>query len=136
MNGKNGYAVFFFPQALEALGEAIKPYLQDGPAGPHLVCREIDTGGALIEMTLEGVTTEGRSVQLELMLPGSMVRMIVSSQSDGDFGFGPRLTAPPAPVLPPAGPTAEAPTAPSESIPEGGAQPPAMPKADTPEDDL
>ena len=102
MNGKNGYAVFFFPQALEALGEAIKPYLQDGPAGPHLVCQEIDTGGALIEMTLEGVTTEGRSVLLELMLPGSMVRMIVSSQSDGDFGFGPRLAASPAsaPVLP------------------------------------
>ena len=98
MNGKNGYAVFFFPQALEALGEAIKPYLQDGPAGPHLVCQEIDTGGALIEMTLEGVTTEGRSVLLELMLPGSMVRMIVSSQSDGGFGFGPRLAASPAPA--------------------------------------
>ena len=136
MNDLNGYAVFFFPQALEALGDAIKPYLQEGKAGPHLLCREIDTGGALIEMTLEGVTTEGRSVQLELMVPGSMVRMIVSSQSDGDVGFGPRLTAPPAPVLPPAGPTAEAPTAPSEAIPEGGAQPPAMPKADTPEDDL
>ena len=138
MNGKNGYAVFFFPQALEALGEAIKPYLQDGPAGPHLVCREIDTGGALIEMTLEGVTTEGRSVQLELMLPGSMVRMIVSSQSDGDFGFGPRLTASPAsaPVLPSAGPTAEPASAPSESIPEGGAQPAALPRPATPEDDL
>src|SRR5690606_40799394 len=64
MNGKSGYAVFFFPQALEALGDAIKPYLQDSPAGPHLVCQEIDTGGALIEMTLEAVTTEGRSVQL------------------------------------------------------------------------
>ena len=138
MNGKNGYAVFFFPQALEALGEAIKPYLQDGPAGPHLVCQEIDTGGALIEMTLEGVTTEGRSVLLELMLPGSMVRMIVSSQSDGDFGFGPRLAASPAsaPVLPSAGPTAEPASAPSESIPGGGAQPVAMPRPATPEDDL
>ena len=33
MNDKNGYAVFFFPQALEALGDAIKPYLQEGKAG-------------------------------------------------------------------------------------------------------
>jgi hypothetical protein len=37
------------------------------------------------------------------MVPGSMVRMIVSSQSDGSFGFGPRLRpaiAPQAPATP------------------------------------
>jgi len=107
MNESNGYAVFFFPQALEALGDAIKPYLQDSPAGPHLVCKEIDTGGALLEMTLEGMTGDGRAVQLELMVPGSMVRMIVSSQSDGSFGFGPRVATVPVPALLPAGPAAE-----------------------------
>ena len=104
MNETNGYAVFFFPQALEALGDAIKPYLQDSPAGPHVLCREIDTGGALIEMSLEGITSEGAAVQLELMVPGSMVRMIVSSQSDGSFGFGPRLRVQPPVVAPPAPP--------------------------------
>ena len=133
MNESNGYAVFFFPQALEALGDAIKPYLQDSPAGPHLVCKEIDTGGALIEMTLEGVTTEGNSVQVELMVPGSMVRMIVSSQSDGDFGFGPRLAAP---TLPAAGPTAQPVDAPPVAIPEGGAQPAETPAPATPADGL
>src|SRR5690606_29733258 len=100
MNDSNGYAVFFFPQALEALGDAIKPYLQDSPAGPHVLCREIDTGGALIEMALQGVTADGRTVQLELMVPGSMVRMIVSSQSDGSFGFGPRDHIQPTIVVP------------------------------------
>ena len=25
------YAVFFFPQALEALGDPVKPYLRDAP---------------------------------------------------------------------------------------------------------
>jgi hypothetical protein len=127
MNETNGYAVFFFPQALEALGDAIKPYLQDSPAGPHVLCREIDTGGALIEMSLEGITSEGTAVQLELMVPGSMVRMIVSSQSDGSFGFGPRMKVQPtpltAPELPPAGPTAEPAHARPEAIPAGGAQP-------------
>ena len=54
MNGHGGYAVFFFPQALEALGEAIKPYLTSQPDGPHIFCREIDTGGAFTEMTLVG----------------------------------------------------------------------------------
>jgi len=40
MNGHGGYAVFFFPQALEALGEAIKPYLTNQPEGPHVFCRK------------------------------------------------------------------------------------------------
>ncbi|HSD16500.1 MAG TPA: hypothetical protein VLC71_04455 [Thermomonas sp.] len=87
MNESAGYAVFFFAPALEALGDAIKPYLQDGPAGPHVPCREVDTGGAFIEMTLEGRTADGRAIALELMVPGNMVRMIVSAHSDEEFGF-------------------------------------------------
>jgi hypothetical protein len=132
MNGNTGYAVFFFPQALEALGDAIKPYLQDSPAGPHVMCKEIDTGGALIEMSLEGVTATGATVQLDLMVPGSMVRMIVSSQADGDFGFGPR-TPPAVSALPAAGPTAEPAQAESGTVPDGG---PKTAPAATPDDDL
>ncbi|MDI1251956.1 hypothetical protein [Thermomonas sp.] len=93
MNDFAGYAVFFFPPALEALGEAIKPYLQDGPAGMHVPCREIDTGGAFIEMTLQGHTSDGHEIALELMVPGAMVRMIVSARSDAEFGFYDRSRA-------------------------------------------
>lgn len=89
MNGNNGYAVFFFPQALEALGEAIKPYLQDGPAGQHVMCNGVDTGGSLIELSLNGNARDGTPVELELMVPTGMVRMIVSAHSDEMFGFGP-----------------------------------------------
>ena len=87
MNDFAGYAVFFFAPALEALGDAIKPYLQDGPVGPHVPCREVDTGGAFIEMTLQGQSPDGRPIALELMVPGNMVRMIVSAHSDNEFGF-------------------------------------------------
>ena len=90
MSDFNGYAVFFFPNAIEALGDAIKPYLQDSPGGPHILCRDIDVGGALAQLTLEGRTTDGRELDLELMFPTSMVRMIVSARSDPSFGFGPR----------------------------------------------
>ncbi|KRG69814.1 hypothetical protein [Pseudoxanthomonas dokdonensis] len=93
MNVHRGYAVFLFPQALEALGDAIKPYLADNAAGPHLLCREIDTGGALFEMTLEGTNPQGETVQVELMLPGSMVKLVVSAQNDGAIGFVPRVPA-------------------------------------------
>jgi len=129
MNESNGYAVFFFPQALEALGDAIKPYLQDGPMGQHVLCNEIDTGGALLEMTIQGLTTDGKTVMLELMVPGSMVRMVVSSQSDATFGFGPRIPIPlPVTALPVVGSTAEPAQASPEAVPgSGGGESPASP---------
>ncbi len=91
MDDKNGYAVFFFPQALESLGDGLKPFLRDGPVGEHLVCRAIDTGGAMFKLDMEGRTTAGDPVALEVMIPGSMVRMIVSARIEEAFGFGPRF---------------------------------------------
>lgn len=119
MNDTPGYAVYLFPQALEALGDAIKPYLQQGPGGLHVLCREVDTGGALIEMTLDGLGFDGKPVQLELMIPSNMVRMIVSARSDGAFGFGPRIAAMAMAMtsLPPVGPTAAPADAPSAVVP-------------------
>jgi hypothetical protein len=125
MNDASGYAVFFFPQALEALGGAIKPYLQGGAGGEHVVCNEIDTGGALVEMTMRGTTSTGEPIALELMVPTSMVRMIVSSQVDGSFGFGPRDGHDATRALPPVGPTATPPGAQPAAVPDGGTEPPA-----------
>lgn len=97
MTDFNGYAVFFFPQALEALGGAITPYLQEGAAEPHVLCREVDAGGPLIQLTMDGRTTKGQHVDLQLILPTNMVRMIVSARSDPAFGFGPRTAVEPVP---------------------------------------
>jgi len=129
MNETQGYAVFFFPQALEALGEAIRPYLLEGPAGPHVLCKEIDTGGAFTEMTLEGRNADGREMTLELMVPGNMLRMIVSAHGEGSFGFGPRIARPagkpvaaaPAPAATPAQAPApqSPPDAPAPAVPDG-----------------
>jgi hypothetical protein len=118
MNDTNGYAVFLFPQALEVLGPAIQPFLQDGPTGPHVACNTIDTGGAFVEMTLGGRTPEGKEMSLELMVPSGMIRMVVSTQSEEVFGFGPhRYSKPEPPPLPPLGPTAEPASASPESFP-------------------
>ena len=80
-------AVFLHAQALEVLGEAIRPYLSEGPAGPHLLCREVETGGALIEVSMEGRDKDGKRVELELMMPIGFIRLVVSVRSDGEFGF-------------------------------------------------
>lgn len=109
MKGNSGYAVFFYPQALEVLGDAIKPYLQAGPAGPCIGCHEIDTGGAFIEMTLVGRGEDGKELAVELLVPASMVRMIVSTQQAGSFGFRPHGAG----AVTPAVPEVEAGTAPA-----------------------
>src|SRR3546814_19661815 len=51
-------------------------------AGVHIVCREVDTGGALVKMTLDARTTAGDTIQLELLVPTSMVLMIVTARTD------------------------------------------------------
>lgn len=116
MNDSSGYAVFFYPPALEALGDAIKPYLREGPLGPHVSCREVDTSGAFIEMTLEGQTAQGEKLALELMVPGNMVRMIVSAHSDNEFGF--YVRGKPAVLEPGMTTTAAAPQAAPQSAPD------------------
>lgn len=126
MNESAGYAVFFFAPALEALGEAIKPYLKEGPAGPHVPCREVDTAGAFIEMTLEGRAPDGREVSLELMVPGNMVRMIVSARSTEEFGFYDRSK--PAIAVQPVKPVA-----PADEPGESPAEPPAEAPATAPD---
>jgi hypothetical protein len=87
MPDAKSYAVFLVPQALEALGDAIKPYLSDAPAGQHIVCASIDASGAYFEMTLQGADAKGQPAELELRIPHAMVRLIMSLHDDHPFGF-------------------------------------------------
>lgn len=120
MNEVKGYAVFFRQEAVEALGDALKPYLRDSPRGAYVPCEEIDTSGAFVEMLLKRANREGHWTEVELMVPANAIRMIVSCQSDGTFGFGPRETEPSAPGrLPPVGPTGEPAHAEPDAVPDG-----------------
>ena len=118
MNESEGYVVYFFPQALEALGDAIKPYLREGPGGEHVLCREIDTAGSLIEMTLDASTPDGRSVAIEVMVPQSMVKLIVSARSEAGFGFSPRVAPALMATLPPVAGDAPAADARPQALPQ------------------
>jgi len=89
MADQQAYVVYFFPQAVEVLGDAIKPYLSEGPAGAHVLCSEIDTGGAFCEMTVQGKSATDKPIEIELMVPVGMIRLIVSVQDgEHEFGFG------------------------------------------------
>jgi hypothetical protein len=84
----SSYAVYLFPQALEALGEPIKPYVQSGPGGEHIVCAEIDVSGPLFGLVLNGRDAQGRASELEIMIPHAMIRLVMSIHSEHGFGFG------------------------------------------------
>ena len=87
MTDITSYAVFLHEGALAALGEAIKPYLVDGPQGTHLLCKEIDSGGAFFEMALDSHDAAGAAIEVELMIPAAMIRLVISTHSEGAFGF-------------------------------------------------
>src|SRR3546814_1470134 len=114
-----------------AVWGTVKLGLAAKPAGAHVLCNAIDTGGALLEMTLHGQDSQDRYVALELMVPTSMVRMIVSPRSDETFGFGPHVAAKPEPVVTSA--AAEPSAAPATPAPEPAATPAPAP-TDTPAD--
>lgn len=83
------YAVYFHPQAIEVLGEAIKPYLTESAEGRHVLCHEIDTSGPFCEMTLVKSDEKGKPVECEVMIPSAMIRLVISiTGAETDFGFG------------------------------------------------
>jgi hypothetical protein len=81
------YAVYLFPAALETLGEAVAPYVVDGPHGKYLLCAEIDAGGMLFEATIHSHDEAGKLFDVELMFPASMVKLVISTQPESELGF-------------------------------------------------
>ncbi len=108
MTDITSHAVFIHPGALEALGDAIKPYLSEGPQGVHLACREVDSSGGFFEVVLDARNDAGETRAVELMIPASMIRLVVSLHSEGSFGFRGAARARPIPAAAQASPVAEA----------------------------
>lgn len=90
MSDRTVYAVFLHPGAIDALGPAIKPYLIESSAGPHLQAVEVDSAGSLFEAVLVGKDNEGRTLEVELMIPIAMIKLVISVRKEEEFGFGSR----------------------------------------------
>ncbi len=88
MSQQRIYAVYFHPGALETLGDAIALYLTDAPEGKHLRCKEIDSAGGFFEVTLAGTDAGGKPLDVDMLVPSGMIRLVVSgSGSEVEFGF-------------------------------------------------
>src|SRR5258708_13573594 len=70
MSETTQYAVFLFPQALEALGAVIAPYLTNVDAvGTHTLCSEVDASGPFFTFTVQRRNAERNELQRALTLP-------------------------------------------------------------------
>ena len=95
MNDATQYAVFLFPQAVETLGDVIKPYLTLAePQGPHIVCSEVDASGPLFGLTVPGKGPDGQPIEANLMMPSGFIKFVVSLHNDHAFGFYARTSEP------------------------------------------
>jgi hypothetical protein len=90
MTNATRFAVFLFPQAIEVLGEAIKPYLTDSPMGQHVVCSAVDASGGFFQLTVPGCDQGGNEIAAELMVPNAMIKLVASMHDEHAFGFGGR----------------------------------------------
>lgn len=87
MSQPTHYAVFLHPQAIESLGAPIRPYLRDAGGGPHIVCSRVDASGPLFTMRLLGRGDQGEKLELEIMLPVSAVKLVMSMRGEHDIGY-------------------------------------------------
>lgn len=84
------YAVYLLDSAAEALGPVGAPFIQKDASGPHIVAAEVDTGGALCELTLHGKDAKGVDMTVEMMIPLGMIKMILTIVAPESIGFQPR----------------------------------------------
>ena len=87
----NRYGVLLFEHAWEALGDALKPYQQEGPIGKYLYCKDLHYDGHFMKMTFIAEQVDNRiDCTMHTSIPTSFVRFIAEA-ADRDrapIGFG------------------------------------------------
>lgn len=82
------YGVLLFENAWEEIGEALKPYQQEGPIGKFLYCREIDLGHAFVTMTFTPKQVEGKiDCKIGISIPSSFVKFVAEGADKTPMGF-------------------------------------------------
>lgn len=87
------YSVYLVDKAADALGPIVAPFLKKDDSGDHFIASEVDTGGSFCELTLHGQSAEGTPLNVEIMIPMGMIRLIISDTLQERIGFQAREPA-------------------------------------------
>jgi hypothetical protein len=87
MASKQTYSVLLFAEAIEVLGDAIKPFLRTGQFGDFIPCQAVETHGPLCTLVVDTRSEGATDLTVELQLPYPMIKLIVGTEAEGHAGF-------------------------------------------------
>lgn len=90
MNNKAVCGVLLNAQAYAVLGEALRPYIKEGPIGKYIYCRTAQQIGSFLDMTFSPEMCDGSvKDEMRISIPLQYVEFIASAEGSLPIGFNP-----------------------------------------------
>jgi len=81
------WGVILTDDAINELGEDIKPYLTEGQHGLYLFCKDVDMSQRYLHIVAEYQEPDCEPCELEIYVPHHYVKLIASSTDKNKIGF-------------------------------------------------
>lgn len=88
MSKRTHFGILLSAQAYEDIGEALKPYVQQGPIGPYLYAESVENLGNFILLSILPEEVQNRiACPMTIWIPVQYVKFIVGSERSEILGF-------------------------------------------------
>ncbi len=85
----NKFGVLLFDAGWKELGEALKPYEQNGPIGKYLYCRNFEVNGPFVELTFSPGQVEGRiKEEMTIWIPTGFIKFVTTASAANEKAIG------------------------------------------------
>lgn len=83
------YGVLLTDQGWDELGEALKPYVQNGPIGKYIYFKELTFTGSFISLTFTPNQVQDRIVtEMQIYIPSHFVKFVASAAGENAKKIG------------------------------------------------
>jgi hypothetical protein len=72
---------------LDELAPILKDYLQEGPIGRYLYCREAEPDRSYFRVVAECPKDDGSTIESEAFIPHRFIKIVISSPDRKHIGF-------------------------------------------------
>ncbi len=89
MPPKTVCGVLLYKEGYDELGDAIKPYISEGPIGKYIYCRSAQEHGSFLDMTFTpDMCDETVKCDMLISVPLRFVKFMTSGSDSLPIGFG------------------------------------------------
>ena len=93
MATRTHFGILLTDQAYEDIGEALKPYVQQGPIGRYLYAESVENQGNFILLTILPTEVQNRiTCPMTIWIPTQYVKFVVGSERPEILGFSSNQT--------------------------------------------